>query len=110
MTSMNDLISRDAAIDVMCELMRHWFGGDPKDEIREIKRELEKLPSAEPEPKKGRWIRLYYNRPRQYTRICSECGEICWFCGIGDYNYCPWCGARMDVPDNDVGETEGEEG
>ena len=46
---MRDPISRQAAIDVMCELMRHWFGGDPKDEIREIKRELEKLPSAQPE-------------------------------------------------------------
>ncbi len=45
-----DAISRQAAIDVMCELMHHWFGGNPKDEIREIKRELEKLPSAQPEP------------------------------------------------------------
>ena len=44
----NDTISRAAAIDAMCELMHHWFGGDPKDEIREIKRELEKLPSAQP--------------------------------------------------------------
>lgn len=44
-----DLISRQAAIDAMCELIHHWFGGDPKDEIREIKRELEKLPSAQPE-------------------------------------------------------------
>lgn len=43
-----DAISRQAAINAMCELMHHWFGGDPKDEIREIKRELEKLPSAEP--------------------------------------------------------------
>ena len=33
----DDTISRQAAIDAMCELMRHWFGGDPKDEIREIK-------------------------------------------------------------------------
>ena len=44
---MNDLISRQAAIDAMCELMRHWFGCDSKDEIREIKRELGKLPSAQ---------------------------------------------------------------
>ncbi len=48
-----DCVSRQAAIDVMCELMHHWFGGDPKGEIREIKRELEKLPSAQPEQ---RWI------------------------------------------------------
>ena len=45
----SDLIDRQAAIDVMCELIHHWFGGDPKDEIREIRRELEKLPSAQPE-------------------------------------------------------------
>ena len=45
--SMDDLIRRQAAIDAMCELMHHWFGGDPKDEIREIKRELEKLPSSQ---------------------------------------------------------------
>ena len=50
---MTDLIDRQAAIDSMCELMHHWFGCDSKDEIREIKRELGKLPSAEPEQ---RWI------------------------------------------------------
>ena len=43
----SDAISRQAAIDSMCELMRHWFGCDSKDEIREIKRELGKLPSAQ---------------------------------------------------------------
>ena len=43
----SDCISRQAAIDSMCELMRHWFGCDSKDEIREIKRELGKLPSAQ---------------------------------------------------------------
>ena len=46
---MDRLISLQAAIDAMCELMHHWFGGDPKDEIREIKRELEKLPPAQQE-------------------------------------------------------------
>ena len=47
---MDDTISRQAAIDVMCELMHHWFGGDTKDEVGEIKRELEKLPAVQPEP------------------------------------------------------------
>ena len=45
----DDLISRQAAIDAMCELMRHCFGGDPKDEVREINRELKNLPPAQPE-------------------------------------------------------------
>jgi hypothetical protein len=48
MSKSDDTISRQAAIDAMCELMSHWFGCDTKDEIREIKRELEKLPSAQP--------------------------------------------------------------
>ena len=58
---MADLIDRQAAIDSMCELMRHWFGCDSKDEIREIKRELGKLPSAQPEAKtnaNGDWVIL----------------------------------------------------
>ena len=50
---MDDLISRKEAVEVMCELMHHWFGGNPKDEIREIKQELEKLPSAQPESCEG---------------------------------------------------------
>ena len=66
---MNDLISRQAAIDAMCELMRHWFGGNPKDEIREIKRELEKLPSAQPE--------IIYCKNCEYGEQ-DEVGR--WFC------------------------------
>ena len=52
-TNVGDMVYRQAAIDAMCELMHHWFGGDPKDEIREIKRELEKLPSAQPNIKQA---------------------------------------------------------
>lgn len=44
---MDDLISRAAAIDAMYELMGHWFGADSEDEKREIKREFDKLPSAQ---------------------------------------------------------------
>lgn len=42
----SDTISRQAAIDAMCELMNSWFGGDPKDEREEIKWMINHLPSA----------------------------------------------------------------
>ena len=63
---MDDLISRQAAIDAMCELMHHWFGGDSKDEVKEITRELWKLPSAQPEP---RWIPVEERLPEEGKRV-----------------------------------------
>lgn len=68
---MDELISRQAAIDSMCELMRHWFGCNPKDEIREIKRELGKLPTIEPEQ---RWIPCGEKMPEceQEVLICTK--------------------------------------
>lgn len=101
----DDLISRQAAIYALDDEITITGRSNAyvvKDYVQRVRRKLENLPvevihlpSAQPEPKKGRWIRLYYNRPKSYTRICSECRETCWFCGIGDYNYCPWCGANM---------------
>ena len=70
---MDVLISKQAAIDTMCELMRHWFGCDSKDEIREIKRELDKLPSA------LQWIlcseRLPKNDDWKIITILDESGD-----------------------------------
>lgn len=95
---MEDVISRQAAIDAMCELMHHWFGGDPKDEIREIKRELENLPSAQPERKNEKWIPETEDWRNQIVWVkCSECG----FDTSTSYNYCPNCGCRMDGGEQD---------
>ena len=44
---------------------------------------------------KGHWIRPYYNRPKQYGRICSICKQMAWYCDKGDYSYCPNCGTPM---------------
>lgn len=38
----------------------------------------------------GEWI----DKGHDNTYKCSKCGDI-WI-GVGGYNYCPNCGARMD--------------
>lgn len=93
---MSDLIERQAAIDVMCELMHHWFGGDPKDEIREIKRELEKLPSAQPEPQ---WIPCSERLPEENVPVLLGVrfkDDFKFFVSARiDYNY--WSGLGREI-------------
>ena len=47
----------------------------------------------------GKWLKAYGDHEafgvRPFYRYCSECHEATVF----PYNYCPWCGARMDEDD-----------
>ena len=84
----DDLISRQQAIDALKEKVFHNLS----DEFYGAMQVLDELPSAQPtiKPRKGKWI---YSREYGTAKIwtCSECG----WNDIGEWNFCPNCGADM---------------
>lgn len=85
---MSDLIDRQAAIYIASGYCHP----------ANIAEELRKLPSVQPERKKGKWINegIYGEGHSQCSIRCSN--PLCNFHYIGyldDYNYCPNCGADM---------------
>lgn len=97
---MDDLISRYAAIKaiVLMESKNKSDGfSDEYDIISRTKAtiEISNLPSAQPERKKGIWIKtgqsfVFPEKFRNYS--CSECG---YDVDKTIFNYCPNCGADM---------------
>ena len=91
---MSDLIERQKAIDAVLDLSEK--SADEMLFIDAIVDEIENLPSAEPERKKGAWIwKLADNGWADH--ICPVCGwtkntDI--HVSLG-YNFCPNCGAEM---------------
>ena len=85
---MSDLISREATKMIITMKPYDWSNIT---ERREMLNEIDNLPSVELERKTGYWIDTdnYYQRWK-----CSECG-----CHTRDAepNYCPNCGAKMEM-------------
>ena len=81
-----DCVSRQAVLDLLqMRLM-------PKEEYKAIY----EMPSVTPVPKTGRWKRISMDKYIQHAMAfyrCSECGKDI----IGTHNYCPNCGAKMEV-------------
>lgn len=99
-----DTIYRQDAINIMMALQAEddeaygchipeSFDGERAKEALEI------LPSAQPEPKKGKWI-VHPEVKNVYggTYIeCSQCGEKYVVQHMEDEKYCRNCGAKMEV-------------
>ena len=93
---MSDLISRNALLDAM-----------PKDDELlsvDVRRIICESPIIDAEPvRHGRWETKVYTTESdgwitEYREaVCSECGEE----QIGISNYCPDCGAKMDLEGED---------
>lgn len=106
---MSDLISRQAAVDALADYIHnvdrvigtgHLSADDCKDAAISV---LADLPSAQPERKRGKWIR--HDEVRNVyggTYVeCSECGEKYVVQYIEDEKYCRNCGADMKGEQNE---------
>lgn len=58
--------------------------------------QLKDLPPAQPERKKGKWLKWESLNGLTYGSICSECGHVT--SAVPNYGtkYCPDCGAEME--------------
>ena len=98
---MSDLIDRQQAIEAIC---METCGVSLKTErcmvhCTEVQT-VEKLPPAQPERIRGRWLRHEDEDGEHYGDKCSECGE--WYVmPYGKTNFCPNCGAEMRGEQND---------
>jgi len=105
MSVMSDLISRQDALDALKEYEVVESDNFTKTDlitmmtvgtIANCIEAIVDLPSAEPERKKGEWIKVGH-WGRSYK--CNQCGNYLDFDGVnagrGDVNFCPNCGADM---------------
>lgn len=103
---MTDLIDRQAAIDALLN------GKIDEDEslvecpaecnamIDGAIEDIKALPSAQPERKRGKWVKeniVLTSNPPQYMWHCSVCGKLMhWFNDSVLTSFCPNCGAEME--------------
>lgn len=100
---MSDLIDRKTVFDVIDKCILEKLEGDTV-EIKEplkLITKIYRIPSAQPQRKKGRWIWWYEEavteHATEYTQHCkcSECGREC-APSVATYsNFCRNCGADM---------------
>ena len=81
---MNDLINRKTAINALLSAYPLMQKEKPVEVMRGV-------PSAQPERKKGKWIKI---SPANIYE-CSECGKNVMTDDISAYDFCHGCGADM---------------
>ena len=92
---MNDLISRQAAIDALHMHLMYRMGTDSNK--KRLDEWINNLPSVQPERHKGWWIPQNNNKVNGMTSTAVYYYPKCSVCGhCANYtNFCPNCGADM---------------
>ena len=104
---MDDNISRQSVLDAITASINQYGGRYTTEQLNMwglFAQMIKEMPSARPEPKKGKWIEyeqeFMLEEPlktvQKTVRECSVCtAKIAGMVGI--MNYCPNCGAKMEV-------------
>ena len=103
---MDDLISRQAAIQAIDDLPNCYNGYSDTYDKACIIGVLEELPSVQPEQKRGKWIEsTELSEQVKGKKFCSNCGKAQYAIELTDKTiqiksstskFCPECGARME--------------
>jgi hypothetical protein len=99
---MSEYIDRQSLINHLNQSAAEYYS-------RAVERVIELEPAADVAPvRRGHWIEDKNSFPgfNLVNNLCSECGECAgtWPKRIGPrdkYAFCPWCGAKMEVPNDD---------
>ena len=99
--AIDDLISRQDAIEAMAELQGKATSKSELLGISKAWKRIKALPSAQLE-RKGYWIEMGTNKDGTHSIRCSKCGEgykargYAWSITTkAKYKFCPNCGADM---------------
>ena len=97
---MNDAAAAIEALNRLVELNTERCEG-LREQLRKAQEQYEKhLNELEQQlPKRGEWYKPYGFTEKSYKRVCTNCQDVAYFCGKGNYRYCPNCGAKMEVQD-----------
>lgn len=110
---MADYIDRETVLKILEEHPAGtWRGYDVySDDVRAIMRKVDEQPAADVAPvRRGEWLNFYGD---YRTAECSICGNLYEVIFEGEsnsmlfdafkqfYKYCPNCGAKMEVPNDD---------
>lgn len=103
---MSDYISRDALIDRLSKNLSACNPGTFSercyaDAIETVKHS----PAADVEPvRHGAWYKCFEDwRQQQEGNKCSVCGFEYYGTGVRTFHYCPSCGAKMDLEEEQNG-------
>ena len=93
-----DAVSRAELIGILKEKIKtHRSTIEIADKLIPL---IEQLPSVTPSRRKGHWKRVSIDKYSEHAHYWYECG-LCGKQHLGDTNFCPNCGAKMESEDKE---------